>query len=800
MNNRIITRFIVASLSVYAFPLYAQHKITGIITGENGKKLPRVSVKLAEENANKAVSVCLTDSTGRFTLTTPQKLPYRLEATAFGYQIFSQSFAPLLNDTTLTVILKPLELKGVVVTGKYKPNLRQEGSKYIVDNISASIYSKGSDAWSFFRFIPVLDVPVEGSDLKLFGNNSRIVLLVNGKDINIPTDVYLKTLRARDIERIEIIPYPTGEYKIPYGQAGINIILKKKENEGLKYSLSLSDTQYGVNSQTGYFGLSYNKKKVRLTAGVYGSNSRDKMETESVYRYMDTDKKIEEKSTSTGFGHTLQPYMTFEYALNKKSDLGVQLVGSLFNSRGTVRTTSDYGALNGSSNDSTYITQIRNRQPLRFSGFAGSLNYTFRTDNKGSAFYADAAFQIFRPVREKVNQFDRIITSQSDMMLNERENVNNKVKGYSLWLRYNQVFSNRVHWNNGVSLVAMDARYDDAFGILQSGRYENDASRTNILDYDNLSLKFYSTGQIQWNDKFSTDVGIQLEEYHSKGYQHMGDIDFTRNELHLYPVLNLNYVFNNDNSLSGSVSRSIYYPTYGDVNPFKRYISPTTYRTGNPYQKSFSTYRFSLVYKFLSDFLLDVSYSSGDGGSTFTMDDGKGNVVMTTVNGIKESGPYVYLRYSKALFKGYWYVQPSVNYGYIYSKSMLAQIADRSGNHWGFNVYNHFLLSKKAMFSADATYIYSSRSVGSDANMPARNLFTFQLSKGFTNASLSLSVNGGIPGNITSWMNNNSFSYRSVTKRYWYFVLSYSLKFGNRKVKNASIRNDGNLNDRLSEN
>ena len=46
-------------------------------------------------------------------------------------------------------------------------------------------------------------------------------------------EAYLKNVHVENIERIEVVAHPMGEYKVEDGCGVINLILKKREDEGI---------------------------------------------------------------------------------------------------------------------------------------------------------------------------------------------------------------------------------------------------------------------------------------------------------------------------------------------------------------------------------------------------------------------------------------------------------------------------------------------------------------------------------------------------------------------------------------
>src|SRR5690606_16258466 len=83
---------------------------------------------------------------------------------------------------------------------------------------------------------------------------------------------YLKTIAADNLLKIEVITTPSAKFET--AGAVINIVLKRNENEGLKGSVTMNNSQSYKNSQSSSLNLNYHKKGfTQSLSGSYNHNN-----------------------------------------------------------------------------------------------------------------------------------------------------------------------------------------------------------------------------------------------------------------------------------------------------------------------------------------------------------------------------------------------------------------------------------------------------------------------------------------------------------------------------------------------
>ncbi|HEY1605038.1 MAG TPA: TonB-dependent receptor [Allosphingosinicella sp.] len=116
------------------------------------------------------------------------------------------------------------------------------------------------DMLQLLRGLPAVTISPE-DEIMLLGSGN-VTITVDGRPLHV-LDVgqYLRTLHGSDIERIEIITNPSAQYSAAGTGGVINIVLRKKRNDGVTGSASVEASSYGRGEASG----SVKSKKGRWT-------------------------------------------------------------------------------------------------------------------------------------------------------------------------------------------------------------------------------------------------------------------------------------------------------------------------------------------------------------------------------------------------------------------------------------------------------------------------------------------------------------------------------------------------------
>ncbi|CAK7058722.1 MAG: hypothetical protein PARBA_02149 [Parabacteroides sp.] len=780
-----------------ACSLQAQNKIQGLVTDLKEVPVESASIIVVNGHNNKTICTTITDSLGRYSIEIPLENSI-LHINALGYESYSASFSKLKVDELIFTRLekKTLLLDEVLVQGRSQARMTREGNKFVIDKIENSPYAKNNNAYTFFRYIPVVDVPVFSGEVTVKGGG-RATLQINGKRTHLSMEDMLKSIRAEDIEKIEVIAHPGAEYS---GEISIiNVVIKKRADEGLKSFLSLSDNYVNVNSINGSYSMSYTRGKTYLTSGIFLADRHAKTDNQNSYRYYDEDFLLEQEGSEKSNFFDVSAFVNLDYKLNPESTLGARI--SAFGSDVDLKyaNQTDYGKVSAKNIDSTFLSTTQTNSSSFFSRLNTNLNYTSKTDEKGSLFLIDLDYIMSRPETKNHSLFDKEtsvgIVNESDFI----QKNNTTTDGFGLWGRYNHVFDSSTKLNSGVSLTGSLGEYDYFYANHQEGSYISDPNKTNSLSYDDLSAIVYISFQKNWSDKFMTILGLRLANYRAKGLQKETNEKISRNETDLSPSIFLYYAPSDEHDITLNASKSVVYPKYGDLNPFKTYTSPKVYSKGNPDLVANNMYKGGLSYSFFDDYSLDLQGLYVDKISAwFTIPDEDGFIMHTPIN----YGTMLYIvpsfSASKTFFKGFLYLSGDFDYSYRRFKGHAENI-EINFKSWipSFSLNANIFFDKKKTFYSYLDYSYSGSSKDAASFSPADQRIQIAFTKIFSNSTLMFGFDKELRAKNKLYYETSSYGYTLLRKNYWSLHVTYSISFGNSKVRNINDRSNDEIRSRF---
>ncbi len=106
------------------------------------------------------------------------------------------------------------------------------------------------DTLQLLRGLPAVTIG-QDDKINLLGSGN-VTIMVDGRPIHaLDVGQYLRTLHGSDIERIEIITNPSAQYSAVGTGGIINIVLKKKQHDGVNGSASAEASSFGRGQANG---------------------------------------------------------------------------------------------------------------------------------------------------------------------------------------------------------------------------------------------------------------------------------------------------------------------------------------------------------------------------------------------------------------------------------------------------------------------------------------------------------------------------------------------------------------------
>ncbi len=258
--------------------------------------------------------------------------------------------------------------------------------------------------------------------------------------------------------------------------------------------------------------------------------------------------------------------------------------------------------------DSSLYTLTKENAKNRYTTY--DLNYKFDIDTSGKELTADLNYAPFSnsSLRNNVtdyyngaNLFFRPSTTQTaDVPMNGNIRAGK--------IDYVQPIGKKIKIETGIksSFVSMDnnAMY---YNVIQNASIP-DTTLTNHFLYSEKIYSGYVNYIQEINRKLDFQIGFRGEETQAKGTQLINDSTVTRNYFNLFPSTFIDWKIDSTNTLNFSYSRRIDRPDYGELNPFRLYINPYTYNSGNPYLHPQMSDNYEITHTFKGIFSTSIGY------------------------------------------------------------------------------------------------------------------------------------------------------------------------------------------------
>ncbi|HEY1025136.1 MAG TPA: outer membrane beta-barrel protein [Sphingobacteriaceae bacterium] len=689
--------------------------IKGVVADNRSETAPGVNLQLIRLRDSALIKVEVSNMEGRFLFENIAVGEYRIVTSYVGFLPYRSEKITLSADTdlgTITIQENVKMLKEVQVVAS-KPMIEQQFDKMVV-NVEGTIASAGATALEVLEKAP--GVAVDQNDNISMRGRQGVIVMVDGKRVPMSGSelaTMLRGLSANAVEKIDLITNPSAKYDASGNSGIIDIRLKKDKRNGTNGSLSLSYGQgkYGKLNE----GVSVNHRNKKLN--VFGSyNYVDRKE----FNELDIYREFYSNSTFTGaydqdnnFKFQIRSHnarIGLDYYLTPKTVLGVVANGVMVGIDRNTRNSSD----------------VINDQFVRMSSFVtngdnqgdrnnGSININFKhtIDSTGKEISADLDYARFGNT-----DLQNYNTGYFDLQNNPTKSpyvlygdLNGKLDIRSAKIDYSQKLKGGTTLEVGLksSLVNADNRL--SFFDRSNGGNVPDDNKSNHFLYDENINAAYLNANKRWA-KTGFQFGLRLENTNTKGHQLSNGEQFENSYTQLFPSAAFSYKVNKMHDLAISVSRRIDRPTYNQLNPFKYFLDPSTYSSGNPFLKPQLTYAFEVTHTFKQKFIAKYSYSRTTDNmlSVLSPAENEDNVIIQTDRNLAKFD-YYGLTLTMPAAVGNWF--NSVNNATLYYGLYRGNLANTNLNNGrptvNFNTNNTFVISPS--WSAELSGTYRAREI-----------------------------------------------------------------------------------------
>ena len=680
------------------------------------------------------------------------------------------------------------EINEVVLVGK-KATVENTVVRTVFNVANSSILA-GTTTLEVLKMTPLISVEndetlkSEGENVTVYINDRKSVF--TGKELK----EYLKTIPADNLMKIEVITNPSARYE----SAGsvINIVLKKLENEGVKGSVSLSNTQNKKNSQYSNFNLNYHKKNFTQTlSGGYSNGEYVYSSTNENYIY--ANKSLTNVITDSNNLNKVPTFSsTSELELDSKNNIGLILEYFQY------KYNNNANAFGNSYLDTVFQNSFTQNQSTNgdHKSIGSNVFYKYYDKVKNKIFDVNLGVNYYN--EESNNEF---ILSQEIAPVSSGSKIvsDNQNRNYYLKLDYTQPFEKSgINLEMGGKIDFKNNVIPNDYYLLNQNNWNLDHSKSNRFQYlENLNSVYTNVSKTFFK-KLEARIGLRYEYIHYKIMQNVGSIEKTNSYGTWLPDILLKYTLTENFNISTFYNRGIWRPYYAEFNPFLMPNSNGTYSQGNMDLQPNPSNRVELKFGLYKKYYISTSYmfSNQDYWNTFYINDGKTIDIPINFNGaVKKYN--VNFNTNQTFLKNKLNVNLSINYSYtdnsdFYAKNNIINAKNYFSNIGGStNISYTNLLNKNININAWIG-IFNQHSGNSFANntmlfhnISATKIFPksqIETSLRLSNIFMSPKFDRTTFTEIGSFRNSNIWDARGIS-------LTFVKRFGNQKVKENSKTN-----------
>ena len=680
------------------------------------------------------------------------------------------------------------EIKEVVLFGK-KPTVENKVDRTVFNVANSSILA-GNTTWEVLKMTPLISVEndetlkSEGENVTVYINDRKSVF--TGKELK----EYLKTIPADNLMKIEVITNPSARYE----SAGsvINIVLKKLENEGVKGSVSLSNTQNKKNSQYSNFNLNYHKKNFTQTlSGGYSNGEYVYSSTNENYIY--ANKSLTNVITDSNNLNKVPTFSsTSELELDSKNNIGLILEYFQY------KYNNNANAFGNSYLDTVFQNSFTQNQSTNgdHKSIGSNVFYKYYDKVKNKIFDVNLGVNYYN--EESNNEF---ILSQEIAPVSSGSKIvsDNQNRNYYLKLDYTQPFEKSgINLEMGGKIDFKNNVIPNDYYLLNQNNWNLDHSKSNRFQYlENLNSVYTNVSKTFFK-KLEARIGLRYEYIHYKIMQNVGSIEKTNSYGTWLPDILLKYTLTENFNISTFYNRGIWRPYYAEFNPFLMPNSNGTYSQGNMDLQPNPSNRVELKFGLYKKYYISTSYmfSNQDYWNTFYINDGKTIDIPINFNGaVKKYN--VNFNTNQTFLKNKLNVNLSINYSYtdnsdFYAKNNIINAKNYFSNIGGSTNLSYTNLLNKNININAWIGIFNQHSGNSFANntmlfhnISATKIFPksqIETSLRLSNIFMSPKFDRTTFTEIGSFRNSNIWDARGIS-------LTFVKRFGNQKVKENSKTN-----------
>ncbi len=471
----------------------------------------------------------------------------------------------IIAMATLPATAQQVELQEIVVKGNAKATkVIDNGISY---NMALNQRAQQENALQALEYVPLIDVNLDG-ELTVQGSSSYS-LYVNGRQWEMAETspkVFLQSLSAKDIARVEVITNPTAKYGPSAKQYVINIVLKQPALDGYATNISA-----GGNTQP------------QANATVTGMAKRGKVEAAVSYNY-DFDGQRNQPVSTTYTTDSQQWAIRGKGNGNWHKHTGRAMLSRQIDSLNTIYA-DIHVRINQSNFNTKYITD--NILPLYQPDIASSTDHSHYTSGTVETNLLYHNFMPQHPGIERLT-IGYHYTFNPDKRNFEQNNYATQ-QSTSGGLNEHSLLASYLMMLTPTNYLRLTARNTYRNGDTESTY--NATSSSDKMQYKN-NIAEAKAIYLGYAGQFTLQSKLAIQsDYMNMQLPNAPQLSYSRHNFYILPSATVYYNMNRNNSIYVTYGTSLTRPEISMLNPFYNEINASQYSVGNPQLKPQYTHR-----------------------------------------------------------------------------------------------------------------------------------------------------------------------------------------------------------------
>ncbi|WP_418426324.1 outer membrane beta-barrel protein [Alistipes sp.] len=540
---------------------------TGRVVDEQGNAVEYATVVLLK--GSEQVAGRTTDAQGRFEL---KAAPgnYTLQIQFLGFDPIKKAVRVELDNDLGDFVMRSsaTDIEGVVVKAQL---VRREADRFVVDvaNAPAAI---GKDGIELLERAP--GVWIDGEKISINGKSGSKVY-INDRELRMEPEqllTYLRSLRAEEIQKIEVVPTTGADYDADSAGGIIRITLKKRRENGIDGSVSFNTSQAEiVNKYNPSANINIHSGRTDFYASAWGSFGGDKTTTDEQTRYDAADKALNAHSEMKGRNRSFGASAGTVFEINPRHSVGAEFEYWRNRDGEPNDSYTDFRDGGTVTRTDSYFDKLDRRN-----NYSATFNYIWKIDTLGSTLKLLADYT--RRENDTRNDNTSRITAPGGVLDSVyRDNSASLYNITTATLALEKNFSPRWSLKAGAKYTYNDMHNNALYEYRKGDAWLRNEQQSFTIDYTENIAAAYGIVSAKLGD-WSLVAGLRGEYTHTTG-KGVGQDYFS-----LFPNANVSYSFSREKgwSLIAQYARTIERPRFWSLNPQRMQISDYTYQTGNP--------------------------------------------------------------------------------------------------------------------------------------------------------------------------------------------------------------------------